>query len=156
MPITFGPITVERWKAEQTHAGVYLLKQRLILHGECLTNIGGLACEPYLAISAEVSNEDLGTRILWVLAEARKSTIPTDMKAEREKILSAAGVRSWSKLCEGLQCSISQIPPEIRMLPTRRDGKSFLHLPDLEVRLPDSSGPEAVGNALRDALKRCS
>ena len=156
MPITYGPITVERWKPEQTHASAYLLKGKLILHGECLTTIGGLACEPYVAMEASVSDEDLGRAALDVLAGARKSAVPTDLKVEREKILKAAGVRSWSKLSAGLHCAISQVPPQILIMPTRREGKSFEHVPELEVRLEDSRGPEAVGKALREAFRRCS
>ena len=93
--LTYGPVKVERWKPEQTHASAYLRAGRIILHGDCLTTIGGLACDRYLGMDASASDADVGASLLRVLADARLTPVPTDHKAEQQKILRTAGVRSW-------------------------------------------------------------
>jgi hypothetical protein len=154
--LTYGPVKVERWKPEQTHASAYLRAGRVILHGDCLTTIGGLACDPYMSMDASASDADLGTALLHVLAEARLTPVPTDHKAEQQKILWTAGVRSWSKLSEGVCCSVTQKPQEISILPTRVEGRAFMHMPDLTIRLAADSPPEQVGRALREGFQRCT
>jgi len=44
--LTYGPVKVERWKPERSHASAYFRVDRIVLHGDCLTTIGGLACDP--------------------------------------------------------------------------------------------------------------
>ena len=154
--LTYGPVKVERWKPEQSNASAYLRAGRIILHGSCLTTIGGLACDPYLSMDASVSDADVGASLLRVLAETRVTPVPTDHKAEQQKILRAAGVRSWSKLSEGVCCSVTQKPQEISILPTRVEGRAFMHLPDLTVRIVADSTPDQVGRALREGFQRCT
>jgi len=144
--LTYGPVKVERWKPEQSDAGAYLRAGRIILHGSCLTTIGGLACDPYLSMDASASDGEVGTALLRVLADARVTPVPTDHKAEQQKILRTAGVRSWSKLSEGISCSITQKAQEV----------SIMHLPDLTVRVAADSPPEQIGRALRDGFQRCT
>ena len=115
-----------------------------------------MACEPYLSLDAGVSDGDLGSALLSVLAESRTTPIPYDFKAEQKKVLNNAGVRSWSKLAEGVSCSVSQKPDEISILPTRSAGRGFMHLPQLTIRVLGSSTPEQVGKALREGFKRCA
>src|SRR5438105_3337734 len=100
--LTFGPVKVERWKPDETHASAYLRAGRVILHGDCVTTIGGFACDPYLSMDASASDAEIGSALLRVLKEARITPIPNDHKAEKKKILQTAGVRSWSKLSEGV------------------------------------------------------
>jgi hypothetical protein len=154
--LTYGPVKVERWKPEQTHASAYLRAGRVILHGDCLTTIGGLACDPYLSMDASASDAEVGAALLRVLAEARLTPVPTDHKAEQQKILRTAGVRSWSKLSEGGCCSVTQKPQEISILPTRVEGRAFMHMPDLTIRVATDSTPEQVGRALREGFQRCT
>jgi hypothetical protein len=154
--LTYGPVKVERWKPEQTHASAYLRAGRVILHGDCLTTIGGLACDPYLSMDASASDAEVGAALLRVLAEARLTPVPTDHKSEQKKILRTAGVRSWSKLSEGVYCSVTQKPEEISVLPTRGEGRAFVHMPDLTIRLAPDSPPEQVGRALREGFQRCT
>ena len=154
--LTYGPVKVERWKPEQTHASAYLRAGRVILHGDCLTTIGGFACDPYLSMDASASDADVGASLLHVLADARVTPVPTDLKAEQQKILGTAGVRSWSKLSEGVCCSVTQKPQEISILPTRRERGSFMHMPELTVRIAADSTPEQVGRALREGFQRCT
>jgi hypothetical protein len=154
--LTYGPVKVERWKPEQTHASAYLRAGRVILHGDCLTTIGGLACDPYLSMDASASDAEIGTTLLRVLAEARLTPVPTDHKAEQQKILRTAGVRSWSKLSEGVCCSVTQKPQEISILPTRVERRAFMHMPDLTIRVAADSPPEQVGRALREGFQRCT
>jgi hypothetical protein len=154
--LTHGPVKVERWKPEQSDAGAYLLANRIILHGSCLTTIGGLNCDPYLSMDANASDAEVGAALLRVLADARLTPVPTDHKAEQQKILRTAGVRSWSKLSEGVSCSITQKAQEILILPTRREGRAFIHLPDLTIRVAAGSPPEQLGRALREGFQRCT
>ncbi|HWL51885.1 MAG TPA: contact-dependent growth inhibition system immunity protein [Chthoniobacteraceae bacterium] len=153
--LTYGPVKVERWKPEQTHASAYLLADRIILHGDCFTTIGGFACDPYLSMDASASDAELGTALLRILAEARLTPVPTDHKAEQKKILRTAGVRSWSKLSEGVYCSITQTPDAISILPSNSKNRGFSHLPDLIARIAPDSTPEQVGRALREGFQRC-
>ena len=85
--LTYGPVKVERWKPEQSDASGYLRAGRIILHGSCLTTIGGLACDPYLSMDAGASDTEVGAELLRVLANARVTPVPTDHKAELQKIL---------------------------------------------------------------------
>ena len=154
--LTYGPVKIERWKPEQTHASAYLRAGRIILHGDCLTTIGGLACDPYLSMEATAADADVGAALLRVLAEARITPVPTDHKAEQQKILRTAGVRSWSKLSEGVCCSITQKPDEISILPMRSEGRAFMHMPELTIRIAQESTPEQVGRVLREGFQRCT
>ncbi len=154
--LTYGPVKVERWKPEQTHASAYLRADRIILHGDCLTTIGGLACDPYLSMDRSVSDAEVGAALLRVLAEARLTPVPTDHKAEQQKILRTAGVRSWSKLSEGVYRSVTQKPHEISILPSHSESRGFSHLPDLTIHIADDSTPEQVGRALREGFQRCT
>jgi len=154
--LTYGPVKVERWKPEQSHASAYFRADRIILHGDCLTTIGGFACDPYLSMHAGVSDAEVGAALLRVLADARVTPVPTDHKAEQQKILRAAGVRSWSKLSKRVCCSVTQKPQEISILPTRREGGAFMHMPDLTVRVAADSTPEQVGRDLREGFQRCT
>lgn len=147
---------IERSKPDESSASAYLRAGRVSLHGYCLTNIGGLACEPYISLDAGVSDSELGSALLRILAESRTAPIPDDLKAEQKKILSNAGVKSWSKLAEGVSCSVSQRSAEISILPTRSEGRGFMHLPELAIRIPGGSTPEQVGKALRDGFQRCT
>jgi hypothetical protein len=154
--LTYGPVKVERWKPEQSHASAYLRADRIVLHGDCLTTIGGLACDPYLSMDASASDAALGAALLRVLADARVTPVPTDHKAEQQKILRTAGVRSWSKLSDGVYCSITQTPQEISILPTRCEGRAFMHMPELAVRIAPDSTSEQVGRALREGFQKCT
>lgn len=154
--LTYGPVKVERWKPERSHASAYFRADRIILHGDCLTTIGGLACDPYLSMDASAPDGDVGAALLRVLAEARVTPIPIDHKAELQKILRTAGVRSWSKLSEGVCCSVTEMPQEISILPTRRETRSFMHVPELTVRVAPDSTPEQVGRALKEGFHRCT
>jgi hypothetical protein len=147
---------IEKAKPDESGASAYLRAGHLSLHGHCLTNIGGLACEPYVALDAGVSDGELGTILLRVLAEARVAPIPYDFKAEQKKVLSNAGVRSWSKLGEAASCSVSRNSHEISILPTCSDGHGFAHRPELTIRIPSNSTPEQIGQALREGFKRCT
>ncbi len=154
--LTYGPVKVERWKPEQANACAYLRSGRIILHGTCLTTIGGLACDPYLNMDASASDGDVGVSLLRVLADARLTPVPTDHKVEQQKIPKTAGVRSWSKLSEGVYCSITQKPAEILILPSNSESRGFSHLPDLTIRIAPDCTPEQVGRALREAFQRCT
>jgi len=126
------------------------------LHGDCLTTIGGLACDPYLSIDASASDAEVGAALLRVLAEARLTPVPTDHKAEQQKILRTAGVRSWSMLSEGAYCSVTQKPHQISILPSHSESRGFSHLPDLTIHIADDSTLEQVGKALREGFQRCT
>ena len=147
---------IAKVKPDEASASAYLRAGRLALHGHCLTNIGGLACEPYLSLDAGVSDAELGSALLRVLAESRLTPIPYDFKAEQKKVLSIAGVRSWSKLGESASCSVSQNSHEISILSTCSDGHGFAHKPELTIRIPGSSTPEQIGRALREGFQRCT
>jgi hypothetical protein len=154
--LTYGPVKVERWRPEQPHASAYLRADRIILHGDCLTTIGGLACDPYLSMDASASDADVGASLLRVLADALVTPVPTDHKAEQQKIPRTAGVRSWTKLSEGVCCSVTRESQEISILPTRVQGRAFMHMPDLTIRIAAGSTPEQVGRALREGFQRCT
>lgn len=117
--------------------------------------IGGLACEPYLRIEEGASDAELGTALLGVLAEARITPIPTDHKAEQKKIFQAAGVRSWTKLSEGVFCSVTQEPSGLSISPSRRESQAFMHMPEFKVRVHSGSEPDEVGRALKAAFQKC-
>jgi hypothetical protein len=154
--LAYGPVKIERWKPEQTHASAYLRAGRIVLHGSCLTTIGGLACDPYLSMDSTVSDAELGAALLRVLAEARLTPVPVDHKAEQQKVLRTAGVRSWSKLSEGVHCSVTQMPQEISILPSNSESRGFAHLPEFTIRIAVDSTPKQVGRALRDGFQRCT
>ena len=147
---------IKKVNPDESSASAYLRAGRVSLHGHCLTNIGGLACEPYMSLDAGVSDSELGSALLRVLAESRATPIPYDFKAEQKKVLSNAGVRSWSKLADGVSCSASQKPHEISIMPTRSEGRGFMHLPELTIRIPADSTSEQVGKALREGFQRCT
>lgn len=153
--LTYGPVRVERWKPEQSQASAYLREGRIVMHGDCLTTIGGLACEPYLSMDEGASDPEVGAALLGVLAEARITPIPTDHKSEQRKILQAAGVRSWTRLSEGVHCSVVQEPSGISILPSRRESRAFMHIPELTVRVHSGSDPAEVGRALKAAFQKC-
>jgi hypothetical protein len=154
--LTYGPVKIVRWKPGQSNASAYLRAGRIILHGSCLTTIGGLACDPYLSIDAGASDAEVGAALIRVLADARVTPVPTDHKAEQQKILRTAGVRSWSKLSEGVSCSVTQKAHEISIVPSRREGRAFMHMPDLTIRVTADSPPDQVGRALREGFQRCT
>jgi hypothetical protein len=154
----YGPVSavkVERWKPEESGASAYLRCGRIILRGNCLTTIGGLACDPYLSMDAGASDAEVGAALLRVLAEARVTPVPTDHKAEQQKILRTAGVRSWKKLGEGVCCSVTEKPHEISILPSHSNGRGFAYLPDAIIRIAAGCAPEQVGRALREGFQRC-
>ena len=155
MPPKISPGKVERWKPERTHATAWLLARRIILHGDCLTTIGGFACEPYRSIYERVSDAELGAALLRVLAEARLIPVPDDIKAVSEKIVRSANIRLGSELGKCACCSVVQNQSEIWILPTRREGRDFTQMLELTVRIPTNSTPEQVGRALRDRFQRC-
>jgi hypothetical protein len=147
---------IAKVRPDEASASAYLRTGRVSLHGHCLTNIGGLACEPYTSLDAGVSDIELGSALLRVLSDSRATPIPYDFKAEQKKVLSNAGVRSWSKLAEGVSCSVSQKSDEISILPCRSEGRGFMHLPELTIRISGGSTPEQVGEALREGFQRCT
>jgi len=103
------------------------------------------------------SDAEVGSALLGVLTEARIAPIPTDHKAEQQqRILHAAGVRSWSKLTDGVCCSVTQKPHEVSILPTRSESRAFMHMPELTVRIPADSTPEQIARALREGFQRCT
>lgn len=154
--LTYGPVTVERVKPDQSCATAYLRAGRITFHGDCLTTIGGLACGPYQSMDATASDTEVGSALLGVLAQARITPVPTDPKAEQQRILHAAGVRSWSKLTDGVCCSVTQRPHEVSILPTRSESRAFMHMPELTIRVPADGTPEQVGRALREGFQRCT
>ena len=156
-PSTGGRTEVRRRKPEESSAGAYLRGDRIILHGYCDTNIGGLACEPYRTVEAGVSDADLGAALLGVLEEARTVPVPSDRKAEQEKLVQGTGVRSWGDLSRGaIHCSVTQTPAEISILPTAEEDGGFTHVPEETVRVAAASTPEQIGKALRDGFQRCA
>ena len=153
---THGPVKVERWKPDVADASAYLLANRVVFSGECLTTIGGITCGPYVSVDADISHTELGVTLMRVLAEARVRPVPTDLKAELQALLKTAGVRSWSKLTEADCCVISLQLGIITMIPTRAHRRAFLHLPERALRIPENAAAEQVGKSLRDAFRRCN
>jgi hypothetical protein len=155
------PNKVERWQPENSSASAYLRGGRIMLHGDCITTIGNIACEPYLTLPATSGDEEIGAKLLMVLAAAKVAEPPADvkayLKAQQKKILAAAGVRSWVKLSESTTyCSVLMKPQEMSITPSRNDGRGFGFLPaELTVKLPSGSTPDRVGQALREGFSRC-
>lgn len=75
---------------------VYRLRDRYLIHPICLTTAGvGVACEPYLALAADCSIEEVGSAVLTALDAANVVVRhPTDWKSFGLKRLAAAGVKS--------------------------------------------------------------
>jgi hypothetical protein len=149
------PLKIERWNPERTHATAWLVSNRIILHGDCLTTIGGFACEPYHSLGSSLSDAEIGVALLHVLTEVRVTPVPTEQKAVREMISRSSNMRHWSKLSKGFCCSLVQMASGIWILPTRREGRDFTQVLEMKVRIPGNSTPERVGGALRDGFKRC-
>ena len=99
--------------------------------------------------------QTLGSRYSGSWQKLALHPSPPTTKPSSRKFCALAGVRSWSKLSEGLHCSVTQQSQEISFLPTRREGRAFMHMPELTVRVVEDSLPEQVGRALREAFQRC-
>ena len=155
---TPGRITVERRRPDESSAGAYLRLKNIILHGICITNIGGLTCAPHKSLTVTVSDEILGNTILTVLAEAKNAAIPSDLKTELQKISEAAGVRSWSTFRQKASyCCVCFTPKEISILPSKYERGAFLFLgKDADIHISSISTPEQVGRALREGFSRCT
>ena len=150
-------IVVERKQTDESSASAFLRENRIILHGNCITNCGATICEPYENISATVSVGVLGSLLLRVLTDARTAPFPDNDKAECKKFFRAAGVRSWRNLYQGaLNCSIWFTPKQITIYPGRRQKGGYVCTnDDLVLTIPSISTPEQIGGVLREGFSRC-
>lgn len=156
-PVSSPSFEPKRVRPEELSASAHLRPNMIVLHGVCQTNQGGFNCEPYRTFETTISDLMLGTELLQVLKEAATMPVPANLKDEHEKIFKACRVRSWSQLSEdALHCSITQMPQQISFLPTRREGRSFHHLPHLTLQTPATSPPEEIGKTLRRGFQACS
>jgi hypothetical protein len=151
------PVKLTRWKLDESGASAYLRDGQLILHGSCITEIGNVQCAPYRTLAMTSSDDEIGVALLDILAMAKDAPPPTDLKDEERKLFAAAGIRSWAKLTVGtVHCSIQMTPRKISVLPTRREGKTFHHVPDQTMGLPHPVSAAAVGRLLREQLAKSS
>lgn len=113
---------------------------------------------PVLVLPSDTGSEELGDTVIEALGSSRIG-IPHPANPDsmpRLPLCEAAGVKSWSSFARGaLYCKIRSASSLLDVVPSRREGGSFLHLPDQAVRiaLPASSGE--IGEAVRLALSRC-
>ena len=153
--ITHGPVKIERWRLQDSAAAAYLRRDHILLHGTCITTIGGFDCEPYLTLPTSVLAEQLGAVLLSVLAAAQIA-VPPELPAERRKIFAVAGVRSLKKLYdEARYCSIYATPQRITISPHTLERGAFVGLRDREVIVDSPTPPEDLGRALTEGFSRC-
>jgi hypothetical protein len=153
---------IERVKLEESCAGAYLRAGKILLCGTCITNYGGLDCGPFRSLDATASNAEVGTALLSILAAARTTPVPADLKQDlkqaRQELLCLAGVRSSTRFNDGAaHCNIWQTPSDISINPSQNDGRGFSFLgKSFSLRLSTASEPEQIGKALREGFSRCT
>lgn len=146
----------KRWKPDNSGAGVYLRKGDLLLHGSSITQIGNLDCPPYRLLPGDVPDEQLGASLLEILAISKTAPPPTDLKAQQQMLFATAKVKSWKQLNHGaIYCCVSMKPAEITIIPTRNEGRGFMHLPERGLKLAANCLPKDLGAALREGFSRC-
>jgi len=160
-PLSAPSFEVKRANPDESAASAYLRAGKIVIHGVCVTNFGGLSCEPYTSIEATVSDETLGTELLRILTEAKATPTPTEMKshlkAEEQKLFKVFDVRSRTKLREGAAyCYATQKSEEISFIPTQNENRGFAHLTALISKIPNASKPAEVGSALRKSFLNCA
>lgn len=150
-----GPCRV---KPDETSAAAFLFDERIVLHGICITNMGGLACEPCQAVSSTVPDADLGIALATVLAGAKTAAVPDNTKESNQKLLKTVGFKSWRKLYgDAAHCSIWASPARITITPSTHYHKSaFTYLgEETVVSLSSDCAANELGQALRLGFYRC-
>lgn len=149
-------IKCERINPDESSATAYLRADAIILHAQCPTNMGGLACLPCRRLPLPVTDDILGTSSLAILGEAITVPVPVDHKAELKRILQHAKITSWRKLIvESASCSIRSTPASLTITPSQRQGSASHHLPELAIELATPTAPAEIAQALRTAFQRC-
>ena len=149
-------IDAKRWKPENSCASAYLRKGELLLHGSSITQIGNFNCPPYRLLPCDIPDEQLGSSLLEILAIARTAPPPSDLKAQQQMLFATAKVKSWKQLnTAATNCCIFMTPADITVIPTRNEGRGFMHLPERNVKLPANCLPKDLGTALREGFSRC-
>lgn len=154
-----GPheIQCERISPDESHASAYLRADALIFHACCPTNMGCFACLPCRRLPLPLTDAALGTSLHEHLEEALTVPVPPDRKAEIKSILQHAKVSSWRKLIvESASCKIVKTPASLTITPTRRDGATSHHLPDLALILSPTATRVELAQALRTTFQRCT
>jgi len=153
---------VERVKLEESCAGAYLRAGKILFCGSCITNYGGLDCGPCRSLDATASDAEVGTALLSILAAARTTPVPADLKQDlkpvRQELFRLAGVRSSAKFNDGAAyCNIWQTPSDISINPSHNEGRGYSFLGrGSSIRLSTASEPEQIGKALRVGFSRCT
>ena len=145
-------------------AAIYQLKDRLLVHPWQRTTMGlGIASEPYVSLPLDVDLNALGNCALAALAQSGKTVPhPLSWKGLNEPRLRAAGVKSEKAFQTGSRSlTIDRVGDALRIEPSRNggargDAKGFEPLPELGISVPLNSAAEALGSAIRAALKKCS
>jgi hypothetical protein len=142
-------------------AGIYRLKDRILIHPWQLTDMGlGVATEPYVVLPLDVDSAKLGLSARETLNQSGQTVRDTtDWKALAAARLKAAGVKSQkafqtnaSYVCLHLSDKQLLVEPS-RNGGTQGDAKGFEALPAFTVALAADLPAADLGNAIRQALQ---
>jgi hypothetical protein len=122
---------------------------------------------PWITLSDEVRNAELGEAVRTALAAYREGVsvpdyLSADWKALRRARYRAAGVNSERAYMTGsTYVSLCAENGSLRLTPsrnggTRGDGKGFHFLPEFELQTQANPDSDAIGRAVREALDRCT
>jgi hypothetical protein len=115
-------------------------------------------CEPFFRLSAPISPQDLGDKVLQALASYRENAPGrTYIRGEKQPpspFLLFSGFRSWRALEKGaLHFSISSNDSEVEITPSvQRPKGGYLHQPERTVRCQAQPGP--IGSLLLEQLPK--
>src|SRR5262245_57849166 len=144
-------------------AAIYVLKDRVLLHPWQKTTVGlGISSEPYTTLPADASNLRLGEALLAVLS-ASGQTVPHPQSWESvaKPRLDAAGDKSEKAFHSNTKSvTVDWQDDSLHFEPTRNGGasgpdKGFHPLSNSRVTVAAGMGAEAIGSAVKSALRGC-
>ena len=110
------------WKPEpEEGAAVYRWPDRFLVHANVVTVGARMAHEPYIRLSAQASNSELGLAVVRALEVAGDVVGDWELsKTDKgQTLLKAAGVRSWKKFHEACHhCEVSRGQDGVKVWPS--------------------------------------
>jgi len=145
-------------------ACAYKFADRYVVHSQARTTAGFyVACEPYLLLGLDCSDEELGKALNAALVRFKVSVpTPTDWKQFRQAWVAGLRAKSERQVQQtSVYCGISDYGDHLEFEPSHNGGtsgdtKGFAPLVDRKFSLPDDAPSERLGEALRRALTLCS
>jgi hypothetical protein len=136
---------------------VYFREEAIYIFSTSLTVTGLLITStPMIKINRHASPAVLGEIVLIALRSFTEGVPkPESLEAVVRAVLNFTGLKTWNTFVKSnLFLLIRFSKAEIEIIPTRREGGSFMHLADNSVKA--HSTPEEIGHALFEALRLCS